>query len=67
MCLEFPLSWSSGRKKNQKNLNGFNVLGWTPLNDVAAGVVGVGYKTGLTTLIQIDGMRLSETKGAHES
>ena len=38
-----------------------------PFDDLAAGVVEVGYKAGLTTPSQIDGVRLSETKGAHKS
>ena len=57
----------TGYTQSLKYLHGFNVFGWTPRNDVAKGIVGVGYKKGPTTPIQIGGMRLSETKGALKS
>ena len=36
-------------------------------NDLAAGIVEVGYKRGPTTPSQIDETRLSEAKGAQKS
>ena len=35
--------------------------------DMAAGIVGVGYKTGPTTPLQIGGVRFSEAKEAQKS
>ena len=51
----------------KKYLQGFDAFGWTPFNDLAAGDVGMGYKTGPTTPSQIGEVRFSETKGAHKS
>ena len=53
--------------KDFQGTNAFERSGWIPFNDSAADVVGVGFKTARTTLSQIDGVRLSETKGAHNS
>ena len=52
------------------DLQGFDAFErsvWVPFNDLAAGIVGAGNKTEPTTPSQVDGVRLSETKGAHKS
>ena len=51
-----------------KDLEGFDAFdGKIPFSDLAADIAGVGYKTGTTTPSYIDGVRISEAKGAHKS
>ena len=64
-CLRFSDIRFRLSKKNYHQ--DFNAFGWSPFNDWAAGIVEVGYKTGPMSQSQIDGVRLSETKGAHKS
>ena len=61
----FAVGWSKIFLK--KYLHGFTVFGWTPLEDLAEDIAGVGFKTGPITPHQIDVVRLSETKEAHKS
>ena len=63
---DFPI-FVVGCRKSKIYLQDFNAFGWTSFDDLAAGIVGMGYKTGATTPSQIGGVRLSETKGAHRS
>ena len=63
---DFPI-FVVGCRKNRNYLQDFNAFGWKPFIDWAENIVGMGYKTGPTTPPQIDGARLSETKGAHKS
>ena len=66
-CLGFSKIFVGCRKKI-KVVEGSDAFdGKVPFNDLAGGIVGLGYRTGPTTPSQIDGVRLSETKGAHES
>ena len=65
--LDYPRFFVDCRKKIE-DLEGFDAFdGRMPFSDLAADISGVGYKTGPTTPSQIDGVRLSETKGAHKS
>ena len=52
----------------QKVIEGFDAFDErAPFNDLADDIVGVDYKTGPAIPYQFDGVRLSETKGAHKS
>ena len=42
--LDFPI-FVVGCRKNKKDLQGFGAFGWVPYNDLAADIVGVGFKT----------------------
>ena len=53
--------------KDLEGPDAFERSGGVLFNDPAVDIAGVGYQTGLGTSHKIGGVRLSETKGAHES
>ena len=55
------------KRKDLKDLGAFERSGGIVFSDLAAEIAGLGFKTAPTTPHQIDGVRLSETKGAHKS
>ena len=67
--MDFPRFFVACRKKI-KVLESFDALernGKVLFNDLAVDIAGVGFKTEPTNPHQIDGVRLSKTKGAHKS
>ena len=54
--LDFPI-FVVGCRKNKKYLQDFNAfVGWAPSNDLAAGILGMSFKTEPTSLSKIDGV-----------
>ena len=67
-CLGFSYLFFVGCRKKTDVHEGFGGFdGMVPFNVLAAGIMGLGYKTEPTTPSQIDEVRLSEIKGAHKS